>query len=454
MRFRGQARVRQLDIDDFTRRWFAIETKLEIFADRSLGIPWWDAVRYRVNEFVHASLAAQAPQSVPPRPLPLRALGFARRAVLRTVLAARARLRNHDVLVLRAPRQLHEGVPFDPGLDDLRELSPGRKLTIDTYPYYYHLPRRGAFRREVEVGPPLEALLGALRAEFGPHWDETELRRLIARLLCDFFMDKAAYETLIARVRPKFILMTQNGLEKALFAAAHDANVPVIEAQHGLIGYSHAAYSYPLEAQYGDRCSFPSVFAAFSDYWLRSCHYPAGRCVALGNDRFVVSPVPVDHPGDIMFISGDLYHDILVPWVGRLARAVPSRHLIYKLHPNQQVSYAAIRQELAEFENVEVVDGSVSARTLLHKVTHVILIQSTVALEALQMGRRVCVLPFMHYQVHEDLFGLPAVSVTPSMESLLEAVQRRPSPGAPPSFFDPLDAEAARRLLAEFDRGR
>ena len=344
-------------------------------------------------------------------------------------------------------------MPFDRGIDDLRDICRGHQLTISTYPYYYHLPRRGAARREVNVGSALDSLLKALRAEFGPSWEESELRDLISKLLSDFLMDKAVYGALIARVRPRLILMTQNGLEKALFAAAREARVPVLEAQHGLIGFSHSAYSYPREAEYGDRSTFPSVFSAFSNYWLNTCYYPADRCVALGNDRFAVSAVPADHVGEIMFISGDIYHAILAEWVKGLASAAPERHLIYKLHPNQQTAYGAIRQEFAGFANIEVVDGSVSARTLLHKVTHVVLIQSTVALEALQMGRCLCVLPHLNYRTHEDLFRLPAVTVTADMASLLEAVRRRPPSVTPPSFFDPLDTDEARRLFDEIKRG-
>jgi hypothetical protein len=438
-----------LEIDDITKRWFAIEAELGVFADRSLGIPWWDAVRYRVNEFVVASLAGQPEQPAARRPLARRALGLVRRAALRAGLAARSRLRDHDVLVLRAPRQLQDGVPFDRAVDDLRGICPGRQLVIDTFPYYYHLPRRGAVPRRVDVGSALDRLLNALGTEFGCTWNESELRGLIARLLSDFLMDKSAYEALIARVRPKLILITQNGLEKALFAAAREADVPVFEAQHGLIGFSHLAYSYPRDAEYGDRSTFPAVFSAFSNYWLNTCHYPASRCVALGNDRFAISATAVDHPGRIMFISGDIYHTILADWAKGLARAAPDRRLIYKLHPNQQTAFAEIRREFADFTNVEVVDGSVSARTLLHDVTHVVLVQSTVALEALQMGRCLCILPVLHYRMHEDLFGLPAVAVTPDMESLLGAVRRLPPAVAPPSFFDPLDASAARRLFDE-----
>ena len=54
------------------------------------------------------------------------------------------------------------------------------------------------------------------------------------------------------------------------------AGIKVVEGQHGLIGYSHAAYSYPRDVEYGDRSTFPTVFLAFSDYWVRTCFYPAG----------------------------------------------------------------------------------------------------------------------------------------------------------------------------------
>jgi hypothetical protein len=441
----------RLDLDQFTHNWFAMERRLGLFADRVAGIPWWDVVRYRFNEFVSGGLANVEPLPEVRRALPLRALGLAKRLALRTLLAARARSRHHDVLVLRAPRQFLNGAPLDPAIDQLRELCPGRQLIINTYPSYYHLPRPGAAHRQVDVGPVLDSVLAALRTEFGLHWDEMELRRLVARLLADFLTDKAAYRTLIARVKPKFILITQNGIEKALFAAAHEEGVPVVEAQHGLIGYSHPAYSYPRDAEYGDRSTFPTIFTTFSDYWLRNCYYPAGRCVPLGNDHFVLTAPPVRDLGEVMFISGALYHAVLVEWVRELARGAPERRLIYKLHPNQQATAAEITQELADLANVEVIDGSISARTLMHRVSHVVLIQSTVALEALQMGRRLCILPFLHYRVHEDLFGLAAVTVAGDIDSLLRAIRKPPEPGLPPVFFERLDVRAARLLMNEFN---
>ncbi len=78
-----------------------------------------------------------------------------------------------------------------------------------------------------------------------------------------------------------------------------------------------------------------------------------------------------------------------------------------------------------------------------------VLIQSTVALEALQTGRRLCILPFSHYRTHKDLFELGAVTITPSMDHLVKALDTPPDSGVPPKFFESFDAVAARALLRE-----
>ncbi len=58
------------------------------------------------------------------------------------MLQLRIRSSRHDVLVLRAPRQIKNGRRLDAGVDDFVALCPGRALTINTFPHYYHLPRR------------------------------------------------------------------------------------------------------------------------------------------------------------------------------------------------------------------------------------------------------------------------------------------------------------------------
>ena len=439
-----------MDLDEFTDRLFAIEKRLGLFSDQSGGVPWWDAVRYHVHGFLFDDLAGAVPVLPVRRAIPARTLGWAQRTALRVLLHFRIAFFHYDTLIFRAPRQKDNGRPLDPGLDDVLALCPGRTLTIDTFPHYFHLPRRGSRGRDVCVGGPIDRLLEALRSEFGGTWDQSALRELIAARLRDFQWALAAYRKLLARVRPRLIVMTQNGMEKALFAAAREARIPLVEGQHGLIGHSHAAYSYPREADYGDHRTFPTVFLAFSQYWIRACFYPAERCVSIGNNHFSVGPLPPPaDPGAVMFVSADLYHGLLGEWAMRLSATDPHRKILYKLHPNQHGESRKIEQELSAFKNIEVVDSSITARALLPRVGHVVIIQSTVTLEALQSGRRVCILPFFHYQIHKDLFECTAVTVTPTLEDLIRALEAPADRAAPPSFFDRFDPEATSELLLE-----
>lgn len=451
MRAPNDALESLVELETFTEKWFALERRLELFADRSAGIPWWDAIRYRVNEFVFSQIAGSALPGPIRRAWPARTRNLARRIALRAALRLKADWNRYEVLVLRAPRQQRDGRPFDAGLDGLVALCPDGRLIVDTFPLYYHLPRRGSSRRGVAIGAPLDRALEALRSDFGLAWDESELRRLIDRLLADFVMDLEEYRRLLGRVQPRLVLMTQNGLEKALFAAAHAEGVPTVEAQHGLIGYAHPAYSYPRGVDYGKWCAFPSTFLTFSDYWIRSCFYPARRCVSVGNDALFIRPLPpASDPDGVMVVSGDLYTEVLVEWTLRLAAALPGRHIIYKLHPNEQLLHRSIQKRLRPCRNVEVVDGTISASAQLQRVGHVILVQSTLALEALQTGRRLCVLKLLHYGMHQDLFDLPAVTLVSNLEELIGALHKPPVSERPPSFFDPFDAGKARQVLSEF----
>lgn len=438
-----------MDLGEFTERLFSIERRLELFSDRSAGIPWWDSVRYEVYEYLFSALTASPGVPAARSAWSVRVVAWLKRTSLRIMLYLKIRLFRYDVIVLRAPRQRENGRLLDPGIDDFVALCPGRLLTINTFPYYYHLGRRGSAPREFTIGAPLDRLIGALTCEFGNSWDSAALRRLIAGRLAAFDEALAVYRRLFGRVKPLFVIMTQNGMEKALFLAAHEMGIPVIEGQHGLIGGLHPAYSYPRDVDYGDRSTFPSLFLAFSDYWIRSCFYPAGRCISLGNDHFMVKVLPPADSKAVMFISGEIYHDALRDWVIGLAAAIPDSQVIYKLHPNQHHASRKIQKEFSAFTNIQVIDASVSARSLLSRVAHVVLIQSTVALEALQTGRSLCILPILHYRVHADLFQFEAVTVTPSLSDLVAALERAPTITNPPTFFAPFDAAAAAELLRD-----
>lgn len=440
-----------MDADAFTDRFLAIEERLALFQDRSIGYPWWDAVRYDVYRMAYAQVAG-VPTASPHRPpLGRRCVGVARRTFKRLALHGAALGRRHDVLVLRAPRQMREGQPTDPALDGLVPHLQGRCLVVDTFPDYYHLPRPQPQRMPARHPAVLARLAQALQAELGVRSDAAALQALVAQRLQAFEWALGAYRKLLARVKPRLVLLVQNGLEKALFQAAHEAGIAVVEAQHGLIGHAHPAYSYPRSLRPGSLQTLPDLFLTFSEYWSRACHYPAGHCEAVGNDRFYVRPLPLPPPGAgaVMAISADIYHAVLSRWLRPAAAALPARRFIYKLHPNQHTGFAAIRDEFRDLPNVEVVDSSVAAPSLLPAVSHVVVVQSTVLQEALQAGRQVCVLPELNYRMHEADFHRPQVTVAADVQALIAALQAGVVQAERPVFFDPFNAARARELLGQ-----
>lgn len=440
-----------MELDEFTERMFSIERRLGLFADRLDGLPWWDAVRYDVYTSLYREMSALPGAKPDARSLLSRLGGRVMRGWLSFLLQLRVRFGRYDVLVLRAARQLRDGKLSDPAIDDFISLCPGRLLTINTSPHYHHILRASSVSAQaIRVPALIQELIEALHSELGSSWDEDRLRALIVAGIAQFENATIAYRKLFARVRPRLVIMTQNGMEKALFFAANEAGIRVIEGQHGLIGATHPAYAYPRDVDYQHSPTFPAVFLEFSSHWARSCFYPAGRCLPIGNDHFVPGVSPPSKPlSAIMFVASAPYHVAMLPWVTGLAAALPHRELIYKLHPGQRFASEAIRRELSPWQNIRVVDASLPARALLAEVSHVVVIQSTVALEALQSGRRVCILPLFEYRTHTDLFDLREVAVTGDIEQLIAAVNVAAAGGDPPTFFDPFDAQAAMRLLSD-----
>lgn len=436
-----------MDVIEYMEAFGLIEERLGLFDDVAGGIRWWDPVRYEVHTAVYQRLVgAQAPAAFAPSLL-VRAGRLLTRLALRTWLWTRILLGRNDVLVFRAARKVRNGRRLDAAVDQLAQTCPGRQLVIDTFPHYYHRSARSGRPRLVDRPAMLDRLAEELRTQFSIELATKDLEDLVLPLLAGYRRALRDYRRLLLAVRPRLIVMTQNGIEKALFRAAHELGVVVVEAQHGLIGRGHPAYSYPRGVDKRSLVGFPTCFIAFSDYWIRSCRYPADRCVALGNDEFHVVAQPPEPDGEVLFVSADIYHAALSARLKEVARMLPHRTFAYKLHPNQRDDLAAITAELASWPNVKVIGSDVPMAQALPRASVVVLIQSTAAHEALQSGRRLCIVPELNYHIHRDLFDLPGVQVTSDASALAGAIEAPPGDGAPAVFFDRFDDAAARRLF-------
>lgn len=441
--------MQEIDINRFMTEFHAIERDMGLFDDLVNGEPWWDTVRYNVCCYIFECMIGSsysAANRLERRPNPLGAL---RRNGLRHLLYAKALVGRSDVLALRAPRTTVHGRYRDTILDPLVGLIP-RTLTVDTLPRRFHLPDYVQARWPGTAPEYLPEIARALLSAFGIDGSNSDrLEAIIRRSRGEFACQVSGYHRLFDLATPRLVMLVQNGIEKALFNVARTRGVPVVEAQHGAVGFGHPQYSYARGRDY-DRVAFmPDLFLTFSDFWQRHVYYPARRQASIGSGAMRPEVAqPGASLGKVMVCSANIYHRALAAVTRDAAALLSDRTFIYKLHPNQSIDERAITAEFADLPNVIVGAPGIPALEMLDGVSHLVAIQSTVVYEALQGGRRVCIVPGLDYALHADVFDQPGVDVTPTLNDLVVALDMLP-PAAPyPVFFDPFDSAAARELLA------
>ncbi len=439
----------KININDFMTQFHMLERDLALFdqtVDRDL---WWDSIRFEVCYFLYDCLTGLTYSSAHRpvgRPHPL---GHMRRTLRRQALFAAEALRHRDLLVLRAPRSLVEGMQQDVVLDPMIALLGEKPRIINTVPRRYHLPDCDLVQWAAAEPAVLPDIIGIFLETFGIDVEcARPLSTLIRNIRAEHRCHIHAYHRLFDRLRPAAVLLVQNGIEKALFHVANTRGVPTIEAQHGLIGFGHPAYSYPRGIDYDRQTGMPGLFLTFSDFWSIGGHYPAKRHAVVGTDHFATGIAPIATAlGTIMIISADIYHHDLVEVARAIAQAMPERKVIYKLHPNQRNNETDIIVSLADLPNIVIGSASTPAINMMNDVSHLVTIQSTVVYEAVQHGRRVCILPRHDYHIHSDIFDNSLVCVPKSTLQLIEALKRPAKSGCGPTFFTPFDPGKARRLV-------
>lgn len=437
------------DINIFMARFHAVESALGLFDQRIDEQPWWDTVRFDVCYYLYDCLSGLAYSSAhSPRPRSRR-LGVLRRFLQREAMFARARLTRPGLLVLRGPRAAASGERIDAVLDPITALLEPSATIIDILPRRYHLPDPDPQRWPGAMPAVLPATITTLLTEMAVDQDRAApLEALVHRGRHDFAAGIAGYRRIFDRMRPRAVLLA--GVDKPLCFVARERGVPVVEAQHGLIGFGHPAYSYPDAVRFADQPGFPDLFLTFSDFWSRETHYPAARQAVIGADHLATGVAPLREPlSDIMVVSADIYHAELAWLVRDLAHRLPDRRIVLKLHPNQIGAEAAIRAAFIDLPNLAIGSATTPALGLLDRVSHLVAVQSTVVYEALQQGRRVCILARHDYHLHDDVLERPDVSVVRSADELAAALEIPAGNGTSPIFFERFNVAKTRALIAD-----
>jgi hypothetical protein len=243
----------------------------------------------------------------------------------------------------------------------------------------------------------------------------------IGTLITQFKIDFNFYYFVFKLKKPKVIFITQNGIQKGLFAAAKELNIPVIEVQHGIIDEGHLTYNYNRSINYnGGRVYLPTYFFTFSDFWEKEIFYPVKEILSIGNSYYfnsIYKARPLNAQEGILVVSSDVFGEQLKELVLDFSRksVIP---IYFKLHPNQYYQKDYYINSFKEFDNVQVYTDEKSLHELIEISNAVLVIQSTAVYEALHLKRIGIIFKRQTFTRHKHIFSDKNVYLIDNSEEL------------------------------------
>jgi hypothetical protein len=288
-------------------------------------------------------------------------------------------------------------------------------------------------------------LLEKMNTAFGLRWNNRRINRQISY----FKSERLFYNWLFRAKKTKRLYATCNH-PKAIFYAARENGVETIELQHGIIDRGHIAYHYPSEVKSGDRAYCPDILLTFSGFWCRDIHYPTKKIIPVGNTILAdveVTGKAIDPDSRVIgFISADVFGLTLTELAIEYARLNPSHHLLFKLHPNQYDQAREYVQKFADHPGIRVITNEQPTEKVILSCDAIVLIQSTIAYQALQAGIPVFIYKRMTYYRHAHIFSSLNVRLIDHARQIV-LPQQQACPRPDDIFFEEFDERVYLLLL-------
>lgn len=237
------------------------------------------------------------------------------------------------------------------------------------------------------------------------------------------------YNYILKKVQPKIILLVcyYSFENMVLCEVAYKKKIPVVELQHGAIGYTAVQYNFYRKVNFP---WFPDYFFSFGSFVKKKARFPI-------DDKRII---PVGYPeleqnynlykgskGDketILFISeGDAE---IAKYVNAVAKKLnPDKyHVMFQLHPKEYFDWKTNIGKCLSEENIEVV-GSFehTIHESLAKADWVIGNYSTVLYEAQMFDVKVVVLKYGLYMTVEELYEYGCALLVDSPQQLIAEIE-------------------------------
>ena len=457
-----------MNIVDFTKKFQEIEIKYNFFdyKDKS-GIAYWDIVRFDVFYEIYFDLNStntssniQKATSIPAKKNKIQKI----KKLIEHFWSIN--FKTYDYIFFICSRYKNEnGVNYDASAFDLLNRLDKQSLIFETFLRAEHYLHKGIIniapdfakiiRKITEGGKQYEdehnvedyrAMNTIISNEFNSTYNFEEL---IKESIKRYKFEHLYYLKLFKKVMPKRIFVVQNGIQKGMFAAAAELNIPLSEIQHGLIGYIHPAYSYPKSIKYGQLKALPETFLSFGSFWTEHLHFPVKKYIALGNSHLSKQHPKYVSTFDITFVFADIYTDLLIGLLKELLLLGYKGKICVKLHSNQYFQSSEIETLFSNYSNITIITNKETIEQVLSTSQAIVAIQSTVVYQALHNKVRVFLYKRLDYDTHFDVFDDPLVSLFDTVNQLVECI-KMPTLNdltSPKCYFETFHDDVFQKLL-------
>lgn len=259
----------------------------------------------------------------------------------------------------------------------------------------------------------------------------------------------AFFRKLLKKVKPQFLFFQSS--PKGMIAAANELGITTVDVQHGHTNNTGVYYSYPKEVDLSDLATIPKIFLTQGRFWNDLIDFP-NMTIASGGTYFYVDFDENAHlKNGILVVSTAFIHPFLKEQTRNLALNHPDKQFYYKLHSNQYHQKREAENFFGSLKNVSVVYTEKDVKQIMEDCFAVVLIQSTVAYQALQKGLKVFVFKEDYYEASCDIFHYPNVVQVNTWQELSDYlnIEMTVPVNERPVFFEPYDPSVIEEICSK-----
>lgn len=209
---------------------------------------------------------------------------------------------------------------------------------------------------------------------------------IINYCLNNFISGVEFFEKFIENLKCQKVIYSDNGSLKYLPYVCKIKKISCFEVQHGGSPGS-IMWTYPHKKKLllnNNNCYYPDFFLLWGEYWKSIIKLPS-KFIVIGTYYHTEK---LNHSDNILFITNKSNYTDFNNIAKEVAKALPKRKVLFKLHPEQFYEYDTIKLFFKPLGNVQVITNQIDNNKLLIASSDFVTLRSSLVYQALQSGCR------------------------------------------------------------------